>query len=333
MHVGMSELCRERGDMRAAIQHLQSSKELGEFNGLPQNRYRWCVAMGRIREAEGDLAAALDLLQEAERLYVSDFFPNVRPVAAHVARVCVAQGRLSEALGWARERGLTAADDLSYLREYEHITLARVLLAQYETHRADGSLREAIGLLERLVHAAEAGGRMGSVIAILALLALAHQMHDDIPGALVPLERALTLAEPEGYVHLFVDAGLPMAALLEAAAQQGIVPHYARQLLAAFGAAEAAPPTRPGAPGAQGVIEPLSERELDALRLLGTDLDGPEIARELVVSLNTLRTHTKNIYSKLGVNNRRAAVRRAEELALIPRTRTHHPQTANDHGA
>jgi LuxR family maltose regulon positive regulatory protein len=121
----------------------------------------------------------------------------------------------------------------------------------------------------------------------------------------------LTLAEPEGYVRMFVDEGPPMAHLLEAAAKHGIAPDYVRQLLSALGKPEDRTPVK------QALIEPLSERELEVLRLLRTDLDGPEIARELVVSLNTMRTHTKNIYSKLGVDNRRAAVRRAEELHLF----------------
>ena len=158
MHVGMSELHRERDDLHAATQHLLTSQELGEHAGLPQNRYRWRVAMARVREAEGDLAGALDLLDEAERLYVSDFFPNVRPVPALKARVRIAQGRLGEALGWAREQGLSADDDLSYLREFEHITLARVLLARHEGERAERSVHEATRLLERLLLAAEAGG-------------------------------------------------------------------------------------------------------------------------------------------------------------------------------
>ena len=149
-----------------------------------------------------------------------------------------------------------------------------------------------MGLLERLLQAAEEGERTGSVIEILVLQALAHQMQGDIPAALVPLERALTLAEPEGYVRIFVDEGPPMAALLEAAAKQGIALNYVRHLLTAFGKAESKTPAK------QVLIEPLSERELDVLRLLRTDLSGPEIARELMVSLNTLRTHTKNIYQQ-----------------------------------
>ena len=313
IYVGMSALLYERNDLAAATQHLLSSKALGEHMGLPQNRYRWCVAMARIREAEGDLDGALDLLNEAEHLYVSDFFPNVRPVPALKTRVWVAQGRLGESLSWARERGLSAHDDLSYLREFEHITLARLLLARPQSDRVDRSIREAIGLLERLQEAAKEGARIGSLIEILVLQALAHYGLGDIPAALIPLQQALTLAEPEGYVRIFIDEGPPMVALLEKAAKQATAPNYVRQLLTAFGKADDRLPVNQVL---QVLIEPLSDRELDVLRLLGTDLNGPEIARELSVSLSTLRTHTQNIFSKLGVNNRRAAVRRAEELNL-----------------
>ncbi len=318
MYVGMSELNCERDDLPAATQQLLRSQELGEHTGLPQNRYRWRVAMTRIRQAEGDLGGALDLLDEAERLYVGDFFPNVRPVPALKARVWIAQGRLGEALGWAREQGLSVDDDLSYLREFEHITLARVLLARYQDERAEASIHEATRLLERLLPAAEEGGRTGRVIEILVLRALAHQTLGDIPAALASLERAMTLAEPEGYVRVFADEGPPMASLLRAAAKQGTAPSYVRRLLAAVSTTEDSTPV------SQGLIEPLSERELDVLRLLGTDLGGPEIARELMVSLNTVRTHTKNIYAKLAVTSRRAAVRRAAELGL-PRTRNRQP--------
>jgi LuxR family maltose regulon positive regulatory protein len=225
---------------------------------------------------------------------------------------------LTEAQGWTRERGLSVDDELSYLREFEHITLARVLIAkasspiaQDKSDSVDHSIHEALGLLERLLKAAEVGGRTGSVIEILVLQALAHHAQDDTSSALVSLERALTLAEPECYVRIFVDEGLPMAALLREAAKHGTTPNYVSQLRSAFGKAEGTTSVT------QLLIEPLSERELEVLRLLGTELNGPEIARELLVSLNTMRTHTKNIYNKLGVNNRRAAVRRAEELDLL----------------
>ena len=131
-------------------------------------------------------------------------------------------------------RACPLQDDLSYLREFEHITLARILLARYKSDRADRSILEAIGLLERLLKAAEEGGRTGSAIEILVLQALAHQAQGDIPAALVPLHRALTLAEPEGYVRMFVDEGPPMAQLLREAAARGIMPDYTGKLLAAF---------------------------------------------------------------------------------------------------
>ncbi len=324
MYVGMSELYLEFNDLNAATTHLLRSKEQGERSGFPQNRFRWRVAMARIEEAQGNLDGALDLLNEAEQLYVSDFFPNVRPVAALKTRVWVLQGRFGESLDWAREQGLSTRDDLHYLREFEHITLARVHLARYKGDRADSSMLDAMGLLERLLQAAEEGERTGSVIEILVLQALAYYMQGDIPLALVPLERALNLAEPEGYVRIFLDEGRPMVALLETAVKQGISLKYARRLLTAFCNAEGRTPVKSellskplSEPLSKSLREPLSERERDVLRLLGTDLSGPDIARELMVSLNTLRTHTKNIYDKLEVNNRRAAVRRAEELDLL----------------
>ena len=310
MHVGLSDLCYERGDLEAATQHLLKSQELGLLGGLPQNQFRWCVAMARVHEVEGDPSGALELLEEAERLYVSDFFPNVRPVAAWRTRVWVAEGRLYEALRWAREQGLSFDDDLSYLREFEHITLARVLLAQARSDRADYATLEVLRLLERLLHAAECGGRIGSVIEILVLQALAHQESGDLSAARTSLERALTLAEPEGYQRVFVDEGPFMTALLKQAAKHRTAPDFVRQLQAALGQPEHKTPLQQGS-------NPLSERELEVLRRLSSDLSGPELARALEVSLNTLRTHTKNIYSKLGVNSRRAALRRAQDLELF----------------
>jgi LuxR family maltose regulon positive regulatory protein len=312
MYVGLSELHRERNELDAATRSLLRSQELGEQSGFSQNRYRWRMAMARIHEARGDLDGALELLGEAQPLFMIDLSPNVRPIAAVRARVLVRQGRTDEALGWAREHGLSVEDDLSYVHEYEHITLARALLAS-------GSTLQASGLLDRLLHAAEHGGRTGSMIEILVLQALASEVRGDMRAALVPLQRALTLAEPEGYVRVFVDEGPPVAALLQAAAKSGIAPRYVQRLLSHLGTAASA---EPHARQNFIQIEPLSERELDVLRLLATDLDGPEIASQLMVSLNTMRTHTKSIYTKLGVNSRRAAVRRAEELELLSQSPT-----------
>jgi len=311
MHVGMSELFLERLDLEAANQQLQKAQDLGEYAGMPQFPYRWRLASARVRFAEGDRDGALELIDEAERFYVSDFFPCVRPIAALRARLWIANAQLRDALGWARQVGVSVDDELTYLREFEHITLARLLLARGKVDPMGASVREALALLERLAQAAAAGARAGSMIEIRLLEALALQIQGDTTAALGPLERALTEAEPEGYVHLFTEEGL--TSLLKEAASRGIAPSYVDELLAAAGCF-AGP-----APKKQGLIDPLSERELDVLRLLGSELSGPDISRELMVSLNTLRTHTKNIYMKLDVNNRRAAVRRARELDLLSR--------------
>jgi len=333
LHRGLSELYLIQGNLEAAVQHLQRSKELGEKAELPVLRYRLCIAQAQFNETQGDLDGALALLDEAERLYIRSPLPDFCPISAMKARIWVAQGKLTKALEWVREQGVSGDDVPSYLSEFEHVTLARVLIARYKSDRETGAIHGAIGLLERLLHAAEEGGRMGSMIEILALLALAHAAQGDLPLALVSLGRALTMAEPQGYVCIFVDEGKPMAELLtRIEAKDGIprVKEYILKLLSAFNVHKEIYPsgsTRVEIKGAslhakqtispQPLIEPLSERELEVLRLLRTDLNGPEIARELIVSLSTVRTHTQSIYTKLGVNNRRAAVRRAEELDLL----------------
>jgi LuxR family transcriptional regulator, maltose regulon positive regulatory protein len=312
MHVGIAAVLLERDDLPGAAEQLATSQRLGEHKGLPQNPYRERLVLARLREAEGDLDAALELLDEADRVYNGDYSPNVRPVPAVRARLRLRRRELGRASAWARDGQLSAEDELTYLREYEHVTLARLLLAR----SADGSrpdLDDAVGLLDRLLAAAEDGQRTGTVIEVLLLQALARQAGGDAAAAVDALARAVLLAEPEGYVRLFADEGPPVAALLRLLAKDARVPRgYVRRLLAASTG-------RPDGGGSgQPLVDPLSERELDVLRLLASDLDGPDIARELTVSLNTLRTHTKRIYAKLGVTSRRAAVQRARALRLLP---------------
>lgn len=319
MYVGLSELELERNNLDIAIQHLSKTKEQGEHTGFPQHPFRWRVAMAGIQEAQGNIDDALQLLDEAEHRYTADFSPNVRPIPAMKVRVWIKQGRLEKALDWARERKLSIEEEPSYLREFEQITFNRILLSQFQGDHA-GNLPGVIDLLERLLKAAEEGGRMGSVIEILILQTLAHQMRKDIPAALSALERALKLAEPENYIRMFADEGAAMAALLREVAARKVMPDYTGLLLSAFEAerkgldVETSPSA---APVSGSLIEALSQRELDILRLFKTELSGPEIAQELVIALSTVRTHTKSIYNKLNVNSRRGAVKRAMELGLI----------------
>jgi LuxR family maltose regulon positive regulatory protein len=316
LHVGISELFLERNDLAAAARHLAAAEALGEQASTHENRHRSFIALARLREAEGRPDAALDLLGTAERLYRRGFFPDVRPIAALRARIWISQGRLGEAQAWADERELTAADDLSYRREFEHVTLARLLLGTHTRDRQPGALSDVTGLLERLLEAADSAGRTGSVTEILLLQSLVHAANGSPVQALEPLNRALQLAEPEEYVRLFLDEGAPLAVLLRAAAGTGTVGGYVRRLNRAFRQADGTAATE-AASATDRPLTALSDRELHVLRLMATELSGPQIAGELYVTVNTLRTHTKHIFAKLEVNSRPAAVRRAEALGLI----------------
>jgi ATP/maltotriose-dependent transcriptional regulator MalT len=317
MYVGMSDLHCEYNDLKTANQHLLTSQALGEHAGLPQNPYRWSAAMARIRVAQGDLNGALDLLNQAERLYDANFSPNVRPIATRKVRVWVAQGRLGEALGWVREQGLSVEDKLSYLREFDHITLARLLLACYQRDREGSFIAGVVGLLERLLKAAEEGGRTGSAIEILVLQALAYHVQGDLHAALKPLQLALTLAEPEGYVRMFVDEGPPMTQLLLEVASRGIMPDYTGKLLATFEAEKRNSEDKSPFPPTQPLIEPLSQRELKILQLIALGLSNREIGERLFLALDTIKGHNRIIFDKLQVQSRTEAIARARELGLL----------------
>lgn len=320
MYVAMAEIHVERHDLESARACLAHGRELGEGLGLPQNPYRWRVVAARLKQVEGDWEEALELLDEAEPRYTSDFSPAVRPIGALKARTWLAQGRLKKAADWARDRSLSSDDELSYQHEFEHLTLARMLVAQGRQARSNQVLVEALTLLDRLHEAAESGGRSGSVIESLLLQALAHHARGDVHTAVLTLDRALQCARPEGYIRVFMDEGTPLVQLMRVAAERGLQTGAVGQALAGLASSE--PPRVPDVAMRYSrvetaLIEPLSPRELDVLRLLKTELSGPEIARELVIGLSTVRTYTKSLYSKLSVTNRRAAVERALELRLI----------------
>ncbi|MBN1122318.1 MAG: helix-turn-helix transcriptional regulator [Anaerolineae bacterium] len=313
----LSELHYEQANFDIAAETMQKAEELGEQDASPHWQYRLRLAQARIRKAQGDLDGTLDLLNEAEHLYVPTPVPDVHPIAAAKARLWIAKGNLAEAQGWAREHGLSADGELSYLREFEYITLVRLFIARYRIDRAEGDLHEAQRLLMRLQEAAEAEGRTGSVIEILVLQALAYEAQDDIPAGLGLLERALKLAEPEGYVGLFVDEGPPMLRLLSEASRQGIMPDYTGKLLAAFGVNGQQDGDRSTGPIVQRLIDPLTDRELEVLNLIAQGLSNREIAEQLFLALPTVKGHNRIIYSKLGVQRRTEAVARARELGLL----------------
>jgi len=231
--------------------------------------------------------------------------------------VWVAQGRLGEALDWAREQGLSVENELGYLREFDHITLARVLLARYQSDRANSSISGVVALLERLLKAAEEGGRMGSVIEILILQAIVYHAQGDLPAALLPLQHALALAEPEGYVRMFLDEGSSMMQLLREASAREIMPDYTDKLLAAFESEKRKSEDKPDLPLAKLLIESLSQRELKILQLIAQGLSNREIGERLFLALDTIKGHNRKIFDKLQVQSRTEAIARARELGLL----------------
>ena len=317
LHVGLGEIDIEAGDLGSARRHLETAAALSDRAPMTESRFRWFVARGLLARADGDLEGAVQFLNQAEQLYRPGFFPNVRPIPAIRARIWIAQGRLSEAAGWAQARRISTTEDFGYLREFDHLTLVRLLLAQHRMTRDIGTLLPASGLLERVATAAETSGRAGSLLEIRLLQALVDDAQDRRTLALESITQCLGLTpEPEGYVRLFLDEGEPMIRLLLDAERQGIAGEHPHRLLRIGGVAaaesfdSAQPPTASSA-------SPLTNRELHVLRLLDSELTGPQIARELFVSHNTVRTHTKHIFTKLDVTDRRAAVRRARERGLI----------------
>jgi LuxR family transcriptional regulator, maltose regulon positive regulatory protein len=339
-YLGLAMLHHEMGDDAAAEEQLQKAREMGEQTTLVDWPYRWHLAQARLKESGGDLDAALVQLDEARRVYVKNPVPDTRPIEARKAKVYLKQGRLAKALDWAHARGLSADDEISYLGEFELITLARVLVAENQSRQSRHSILQAIGLLERLLKAAEAQRRTGSVIEILVVQALAHQAQGNPLLARVSLERALSLAEPEGYVRLFVDEGEPMRLLiadfrptpavgqvLQIEKQKYDPDHklisYTNKLLAAYTQTTAGPqPTISNEKSInrnqqKEMIEPLSERELQVLRLVAQGLTNHEISQRLVLALSTVKGHNLKIFGKLQAQSRTEAVARARELGLL----------------
>jgi LuxR family maltose regulon positive regulatory protein len=317
---GLGRLAREWNELEAATRYLTQGIELtGQWGAM--GTLESYASLARVKQAQGDVQGANEAMQKARQLAEQFDATEIDDhlVALWQARLYILQGNLGQAEQWAEERGLDRDADSAelqeessfiryILRDYEQIVLARLRIAQ-------GRPDEALAIIESLPY--EAGHRRWRrmAIEIEALRALACQARGDVETALDALERALLLAEPGGYVRIFVDGGPPMARLLYAAAAHEIAPEYVGKLLAAFpGTEAAAPPLELPA----DMVEPLSEREIQVLRLIAEGLSNREIAQQLVLSLNTVKGHTRSIYGKLGVHSRTQAIARARTFGVLP---------------
>jgi LuxR family maltose regulon positive regulatory protein len=318
-HLGLALLAHERGDDSAVAEHWQRAADLGQHTTLADWTHRWNLAQARLKESAGEWDAALDLLDAARRGYVKTALPNLQPIETHQARVYLRQGRLDKAQTWARERNISTEAEVRYLDEYNHLTLARVRLAE-------GSFAGVSDLLERLLVLAETQKRTGSVLEILLTQALAHQAQNHQPEALAALEHALVLAEPEGYLRIFVDEGELMRLLIldfrktiEKQKCPGTHPlfGYVNRLLAAFPESMEAISQATIENQKSQMIEPLTDRELEVLCLIAEGYSNTEISQRLYLALSTVKGHNLRIFNKLQAQNRTEAVARARELGLL----------------
>jgi LuxR family maltose regulon positive regulatory protein len=318
-HLGIAQVLYARNELDDAFQHITDAIELTRHTVEFQLPAFGLVTLSRIRLAMEDGRGALKAIDEACQVLPAVGVVNMfSPAQAERARLLLAQGGIVEAARWVKERGLTEDDEISYPRERDYLVLARMLLAQSEPGRA-------LGLLERLDGLAESQGRMESVIEIRALRSLALQSAGDHRGALAALAEALSLAAPEGYIRVFADEGPSMAALLRSligARRRGRIPSLSRtaqehlhRIAGAFGPSMGRAEEEGRSIG--GLIEPLTDRELEVLRLIAAGKRNREIAQELVVTLETVKKHVTHIFDKLGAGNRTEAVAHAQELGLI----------------
>ena len=320
-YFGLGDLLRERSELEAAEHHLVQGMVMVEeaVTVEPLAAILGYTALARLEQARGNSREALAALDRLVQLAEQRHFPPhlVTQGAAVRAQLVLAQGNVVAAIRWADASGLSATDtDLPYPRESEYLTLARVRIEQGRDDPTAPFLRDVLRLLDRLLQDAEAKARVGSVLEILLLRALALQVQGDLTNALSTLERALTLAAPEGYVRLFVDEGAPLLALLRQAHARSRVPGYVASLLRVFGVQSVSEvPLSPDHPGA--LAEPLTDREREVLHLLLEGASNREIARRLVLSVNTVKRHVYNLCGKLGVQSRTQAIARARALNLV----------------
>ena len=305
---GLATVLREWNDLEASARFAYQGIELSRRWGQAEVIIHGYIELARVLQARGDPEGALNAIRQAKQTAHDLSSWAIISMEATEARLRLRQGDLESASRWAQESGVSTKGELDFRRMTDYLTLARVLIAE---ERED----QASSLLAQLLEMAEAAGAMGYTIEIAVLQAMACQARGARSKAVENLARALSLAEPEGYVRVFVDQGPPMAELLRTAAARGVTVDYAGRLLAAFEGVR--PGVQPADSEPTALAEPLSERELEVLRLIVAGLSNKEIAEELYLAIGTVKKHINNIYGKLGVSRRAQAIRRAQESGWV----------------
>lgn len=327
LFVGWAEILREQHALEEAEKYIHWALELGR-----EQTYIWpfawaCLAQARLLHARGNLADAEAAAQEVEQLARMHTVPDhfTCGAAGLKASIWIRQGKLDLAQQYLQGRKIQADSEFRFPHQSEILALSRLFLARED-------LESAANLLESGLHGSGARGQTGEIISALLLQSLVYQAQGNLQHSLQPLEKALDLAEPEGYIQTFVDEGEPMRSLLAEAARRNIHPGYAGQLLEAFPdlhreQPSAAPEkTKPEVETGKSqsfqsqkssLLEPLSKREMEILHWIAEGYSNKEIAQKLCLSLRTIKYYSTNLYTKLEVDGRMQAVNRARELGLL----------------
>lgn len=307
---------REWNNLDEAEQSLKTGIARAERGGDLNTLLLGYLSLARVMEALADHDGAMELLEHAKEIAVgAKLLPMIWQEAALRARIQNRRGEFDAAQSWSKASNLPIGGTLSYSRVNEYTTLASVFIAEASNRNGSGALEEAADLLTWVLELTQRAGLMGFEIEVLGLQALIYEKRRKGDLAMSALERALELGEPEGYVRTFVDEGASMEALLRRAAAKGIAVNYVSMLLAAFETEKEREHAAP--PGVEPLIEPLTNRELEVLRLMAAGLKNREIAEELVVVVGTVKAHIGSIYGKMNVDNRVQAVSRGKELGLL----------------
>ncbi len=308
LHAQWGEILWDLNDVDNAFQYVSRGLELSKLENDVANLVWAHIVLVKVLYAKRDLTGAMDTILKLEKIARKSHVPPwiVNRVAAWKARIWLTERNLVAIDHWVQGRQLNKDDELIFAREVEYIVLARILIMK-------GELYDAVNLLERLIEKAEAGDRITRLIEMLLVLALAKNAQGDIDNAVVTLLKSLSLAASGGHIRIFVDEGPSIEALLRRVkVENGKIKGHISTLLATFEEKITGSPSR-----TQPLIEPLSERELEVLHLIAQGLTNQEISSRLYLSLNTVKVHTRNIYGKLGVNNRTQAVARANGLGIL----------------
>ena len=314
-HICLAQILYQWNEIEEAIHYVNRAIQLGRQGVQMTIAVMAVPGLAPLTELIGQTTALSDALDELEGVAAASHSAMMsRITSAWRARLALARGNVGEALQWEATRESPKSDSdegLEFPLEFEYLTLARLKIAR-------GQLHGVPAMLERVRKKAEEEGRIGSVIEILALLATTLRAQGRTDEAMTTMQRALSLAEAEGFVRIFVDAGEPMAELLRSALARQIMPDYVSGLLASFGTATGRGGSIPfSGPRVKPTMEPVTGRELEVLRLLAAGASNKQIAEELVLVTGTVKAHLLNIYRKLDVHNRTQAVARARELNLL----------------